>query len=155
MFESGVEGLGGRILREAKDVAAPDAGQPAGPRDEQEAQRAHAPHDVSVRALARATPRFGDRVELKAACDVVGEDAQLLPRAVGPVVAGRHDVEGKLALEFRERLLLRAAAPDERVERRERQGHVGGDGVVLEVPVVRREQIQLEVLRTLVATCLR
>jgi hypothetical protein len=35
MLDSGVEGLGRRILSEAKDVTAPDAGQPTGPRDEQ------------------------------------------------------------------------------------------------------------------------
>jgi predicted esterase len=49
---------------------------------------------------------------------------------------------------------VRPAASDEGIESRQRQRHVRGDGVVLEVPIVRREQIQLEVLRTLVADVL-
>ena len=39
MLDTGIEGLGRRVLREAKDVSAPDAGQPAGPGDQQKAQR--------------------------------------------------------------------------------------------------------------------
>ena len=136
MLNSGVESLGRRVLSETKDVAATDAGQPTGPRDEQKAQRAHAAQDVGVGALAGAPTRFGESVELEAARDVVGEDAELLPGAVGAVVAGGDDIEGELALEFREGLFLGAPAANESIEGRQRQGHVGGDGVVLEVPVV-------------------
>jgi hypothetical protein len=51
-----------------------------------------------------------------------------------------------MSIKRRVHMLRRSApAPDEGVERGQRQGHVGGDGVVLEVPVVRGEQIQLEV----------
>src|SRR5258705_350328 len=100
MLNARVKGLGGRVLREAEDVATPDAGQAAGPGDQQEAQGPHATHDVGVGALAGPAARGGDGVELKAPSDVVGEDAELLPGAVGPVVAGRDDVERELALEF-------------------------------------------------------
>ena len=47
--------------------------------------------------------------------DVVGKDAELLPGAVGPVVAGRDDVERELALEFGDCLLLGPAAADKGV----------------------------------------
>jgi hypothetical protein len=124
----------------------PDAGQPTGPGDQQEAQRPHAAHDVGVGALAGPAARGGDGVELKAPRDVVGEDAELLPGAVGAVVAGRDDVERERALEFGDRLLLGAAAADEGVERWQRQRQIRCDGVVLEMPIVRAEQIELEVL---------
>ncbi len=134
MLNARVKGLGGRVLREAEDVATPDAGQAAGPGDQQEAQGPHATHDVGVGALAGPAARGGDGVELKAPSDVVGEDAELLPGAVGPVVAGRDDVERELALEFGDRLLLGAPAADEGVERRQRQRQVGRDGLVLPRP---------------------
>src|SRR5213592_3591246 len=108
MLNAGVEGLGRRVLREAEDVATPDAGQAAGPGDQQEAQRPHAARDVGVGALAGPAARGGDGVELEAAGDVVGQDAELLPGAVGAVVAGGDDIEGELALEFGDGLLLRA-----------------------------------------------
>ena len=47
-------GRGRRILREPKHVPAGDAGQAAGPRDEQEAERPHAAEHVGVRPFARA-----------------------------------------------------------------------------------------------------
>src|SRR5262245_24816392 len=143
MLDTGIEGLGRRVLREAKDVSAPDAGQPAGPGDQQKAQRTHAAQDIRVGPLAGPAPRGSDGIELEAPGDVVGEDAELLPGAVGAVVAGVHDIEGKLALELSDRLLLGAAAADEGVERRQRQRQVGGDGVVLEVPIVGSEEIEL------------
>src|SRR2546422_10472895 len=88
MLNAGVEGLGRRVLREAEDVATPDAGQAASPGDQQEAQRPHAARDVGVGALAGPAARGGDGVELEAPGDVVGEDAELLPGAGGAGVAG-------------------------------------------------------------------
>jgi hypothetical protein len=118
MLESGVEGLGGRILSETKHVATSDARQAPRAPDEEKAQRPHAPHDIRVGALTGAAPRLGDGVELKAAGDVIGQDAQLLPGTVGAVVARRHDIEGEFSLQFRDGLLLRSAASDEGIERR-------------------------------------
>src|SRR2546428_9330476 len=133
MLNAGVEGLGRRVLCETEDVATAEAGQPACPGDQQEAQGPHAAQDVGVGPLARAAPWGGDGVELEAAGDVVGEDAELLPSAVGPVVTGRDDIESELALEFGDRLLLRAPAADEGVERWQRQRQGGRAGVVVEV----------------------
>src|SRR2546427_1770231 len=111
MLNAGVEGFGRRVLGEAKDIAATDAGQPPSPGDQQEAQRPHATQDVAVRALARPAARSGDGVELKAPGDVVGEDAELLPGAVGAVMAGRGDAAGGPAPGFGGCLLLGAPAP--------------------------------------------
>jgi hypothetical protein len=43
-----IEGLRGRVVRQAQDVAPAETGKPAGPDDEQEAQGAHAP-DIRYR----------------------------------------------------------------------------------------------------------
>ena len=69
MFESGIEGLGRWILREAKHVAASDARQTTGVGDQEQTQRPHAPQDVGVSALAGAAAWRGDGIELKAAGD--------------------------------------------------------------------------------------
>ena len=109
MIDLRIEGLGCRVVGHAQDVATADAGQAAGPGDEQEAQGAHAPDQVRIGAFAGT--RFGcrDGVELEAANEVVGEDAELLPGTVGAVVARGNDVQGELALELGDRLLLGAA----------------------------------------------
>jgi hypothetical protein len=111
MFESGVEGLGRWVLREAEHMAASDARQTTGTCDQEKTQRAHAPQDIGVGALPGAAAWGGDGIELKAAGDVVGEDAQLLPGAVGAVVARGHDIERELALQFRDRFLLPPPRP--------------------------------------------
>src|SRR5207302_1646848 len=149
-LQSGVEGRGGRVEGEAKHAAPADARQPTGAGDEREAQGAHAPQDVRVGALAGATAGDDAGIELEAAGEVVREHAELLPGAVGSVVLRGDDREREFALEFGEGLLLSAAAADEVIQggQRERQG--GGDGVVVEVPVIRGEQIELEILGALV-----
>src|SRR5262245_51961027 len=113
MLDPGIEGFGRRVLGETQDLTTADAGQAAGPGDQQEAQGAHAADDIRVGALPGAGTGRGDGVELKAPGDVVGEDAELLPGAVGAVVSGRDDIERELALEFGDRFLLGAAATDE------------------------------------------
>ena len=65
---------------------------------------------VGVGAFAGARLGGGEGVELEVAGHVVGQNAELLPRAVGAVVVRGDDVEGELALELRDRLLLGAAA---------------------------------------------
>jgi hypothetical protein len=84
----------------------------------------------------------------------VGEDAELLPGAVGPVVTRGDDVQGELPFEFRDGFLLGTPAADEGVEGGQIQGQVRGDGGVLEVAVVGGEEIELEVLRALVGDVL-
>jgi hypothetical protein len=56
-IERRIESLRGRVVRQAQDVAAADAGQMAGAGDEQEAQGAHASDQVRIGAFPR--PRFG------------------------------------------------------------------------------------------------
>src|SRR5712691_3317936 len=110
MFDSGVERFGCWMLGESEDVASTDPGDATGAGDEQEAERPHAAEQVGVGPFARAGLGRGERVELEVPGEVIGEDAQLLPRAVGAVVVGGDDSERELALEFGERLLLGAAA---------------------------------------------
>src|SRR5438034_4664472 len=111
-----IERFSGQVMREAQDVATADPGQPTGASYEQEAQRSHAADQVGIGAFARA--RFGRRegVELEPAGEIVSQDAELLPGTVGAVVVGRHDIEREFSLEFRDGLLLRPAAADERVQ---------------------------------------
>ena len=80
-----------------------DSSEACGAIDEEEAQRLHAGDSVAIGALARA--RFGSsqsRMQLKAPHEVMREDGELEPGAVGAVVIGGHHVEGKFALEFGE-----------------------------------------------------
>lgn len=73
----------------------------------------------------------------------MGEDAELLPDAAGPVVGGRDDIEGELALQFGQGLLLGATPTHEGVQGGKVQGEGGRDGGVLVVAVVGGEQIEL------------
>jgi len=57
MLDPGVELFCRRIPGESEDVATSDAGEPARPGDQQEAQGAHAPQDVGVGALAGPAAR--------------------------------------------------------------------------------------------------
>ena len=132
MIDGFIEGLRGRIVGEPQDVAAAKVGQPAGAGNEQKAQGAHAADQVAIGAFAR--PGFGGRkgVELEAANQVVGEDAELLPGAVGAVVPRGDDVEGELALELGDGFLLGPPAGGEIPERWAAESLVGGDdGVTL------------------------
>lgn len=145
----GVERRGQGVRRQSQDVPAADSGQTISADHEEEAEGAHVAEQIRVGPLPRA--RLGRRqgVELKAAGDIVGEDTELLPGAVRPVVIGRDDIEGELLLELADRLLLGAAATDEGEEGREAEGEVGSGGVVLVVPVAWGEEIELEVLQRL------
>jgi tetratricopeptide (TPR) repeat protein len=79
------------------------------PGDQPEAERAHAPEQIGVSALPRAGFGLREGVELEAARDVVGEDAELLPGAVGRVGPGRDDVERELPLQLCDVLAPRRA----------------------------------------------
>ena len=83
MIDPSIEQLGGRVLAEAEDIAAPDPRHASGARDDEEPERAHAAEEVGTGSLARARLRCGQRVELEALDHFVGEDAELLPGAVG------------------------------------------------------------------------
>src|SRR2546422_10406224 len=122
MFNSRVERFGRRVLGESQNVAAADAGEATGTGNEQEAERAHAAEQIGVGALARAGLGRGERVELEVPGQVIGENTQLLPGAVGAVVVRWDDIEGELAFEFGQGLLLSAPATHEGEEGREAQG---------------------------------
>jgi len=92
---------------------------------------------------------------LEAADEVVGEDAELLPGAVGAVVARRDDIEGELALELGDGLLLGAAAADERVQGRQIQRQVRGDGAVFEMAIIGVNRSSWKFLGLSWSTCLR
>src|SRR5262244_3061017 len=106
MVDRSIEGLRGRVVGEPQDVATTDAGEAAGAGDQEEAQGAHAADQVRIGAFPGTRFGRGEGVELEAPDEVVGEDAELLPGTVGPVVASGDDIEGGLALELGERLLL-------------------------------------------------
>src|SRR5262245_8003026 len=89
MLDPGVQRFGGWIVRQAQGLAPADPGHPAGPGDEQEAERSHTAHDVRVGALPGPAAWRRDGVELEATGHVVGEDAELWSRTVRSVVPGR------------------------------------------------------------------
>src|ERR1700687_3206043 len=98
-----IEGFGCRVGGETQDLAARESGEACGAVDEEEAQRLHASDSVAIGAPARV--RVGSRrrrMQLKASQEVMREDGELEPGAVGAVVIGGHHVEGKFALEFGE-----------------------------------------------------
>ena len=57
-----------------------------------------------------------------------------------------HHVERELALHLGDSFFLGTAPAHEGEQRGQAEGHVGGDGLVLEVAVIRGEEIKLEVL---------
>ena len=146
MVEPVVELLDAGILGEPQPRAAPDPDDAPGAGNHEEAQCSHAPEQERVRPFARAALRLGAGVELKAADEVVRQHAELLPGAVGGVVVRGHHVERELALQLGDGLFLGAAPTHEGEQRGQAEGHIGGDGVVLEVAVIRGEEIELEVL---------
>src|SRR5712692_6295837 len=66
MIDPSIEQLGGRVLAEAADIAAPDPRHAPGAREDEEPERAHAAEEVRIGSLARARLRCGQRVELEA-----------------------------------------------------------------------------------------
>src|SRR5215831_8089734 len=142
VIDVGIEALGGRVVGEVQDVATPDAGQSAGTCDDQEAQGTHAPDQVDIGAFAGARFRRGQSVELEVPDEVVGEDAELLPGAVGAVVPGRDNVEGELPLELGDGLFLDPATTAKGVQGGQVQREVRGDSAVLEMAIVGGEQIE-------------
>src|SRR5881396_3877449 len=86
--------------------------------------------------------------DLEVGDQVVGQDREDLPGAVGGKAAGRHDVECEAVLELSEHLLVSAAPRHELPQRPETERLVGGDGGVLPMSVVGIKQIELKVLGT-------
>src|SRR3989449_4679604 len=90
------------------------------------------------------------RGELEAPAEVERQDAETLPRAVGRIAHRGDAAEGEPAFELAVHLLVDPAPAHERPEGAAVDGLVRDDGAVLVVPVVRVEEVELEVLRRLV-----
>ena len=82
--------------------------------------------------------------DLEVGQEVVGEQDELLPGAVGLAVLRGDGVEGQVALEFSYGLLVQSPAAHEAPEGA--QGQVGGHGAVLEGAVAGVEEVELVVL---------
>src|SRR3989454_8485018 len=92
----------------------------------------------------------GGRGELEAPAQIERQDAETLPRAVGRVAHRGDAAEGEAALQLAVHLLVHPAPAHERPERTAVDRLVRHHGTVLVMPVVRVEEVELEVLRGLV-----
>src|SRR5437899_2288672 len=92
----------------------------------------------------------GRRGELEAPAEIERQHAETLPRAVGGVGPGGDAAEGEPALQLAVHLLVHPTPTHERPEGSAVDGLVRSDGAVLVVPIVRVEEVELEVLRRLV-----
>ena len=146
MRDAFIERLGAGVLSHSQFLPASDASQAPGTSDQEEAERPHAAQGIGLRPFPRRRLGGGRRLKLEAPEQIVGQDTELLPRAVGAVVMGRDHIQGELPLEFGLGLLLRPPASYEGPEGGGAQGLVGGHGRVLAVSIIRGEELQLEVL---------
>jgi hypothetical protein len=142
-----IEAFGCRVGGETQDLAARDSSKACGTVDEEEAQRLHAGDPIAIGALARA--RFGSsqsRMQLKAPHQVMREDGELEPGAVGPVAIGGNHIEGKFALEFGAGLFLRVAAGGKVPQALRGEREIGRHRGVFKVTVVGGEQVELVII---------
>src|SRR5262249_40972529 len=117
--------------------------------EEREAQRLDRLQDRQSGVFAGAAATGDTGLDLEGRHQVVRQDDQLLPGTVGRVAHRRNGVEGEPTLELTDGLLLMAAPGREIPEVGDREAEVAGDRRVLIVPVVRIEQVELEVFRGL------
>src|SRR5882724_6515816 len=132
-----------------------DSGYPCGAVDDGEAQGFHADEPVGVSAFGGG--RFGRgkiAVELKADGQIVGQNGQLLPGAVGGVMVSGNGVEREFTLELGKGLFLRPAASDEVPQWAGAEREVSGDRRILEMPIIGGEKIELVVAPALVSNSL-
>jgi hypothetical protein len=104
-----VKDLGGGVVGKAQDPAAVDSGYPCSAVDDSEAQGFHAHQPVAIGAFCCV--RFGrGKVggELKTDRQIMGQNRQLLPCAVGGVMVSRDGVERELQF-YRQWTVGRAA----------------------------------------------
>src|SRR5215469_1509774 len=143
-----IESFSSRIGGEAQSSSTRNSSQAGGTVDEQEAQGLHAEDSVAIGSLARA--RFGSsqsRMQLEAAHQIMSQDGELLPGAIGAIVIGGNHVEGKLTLEFGNSLFLGAATSSEVPQGLRGKGEIGRHRGVFEVTVVGRKQVELVIFR--------
>ena len=84
--------------------------------------------------------------DLEVCQEVLGEQTELLPAAVGLAVLREDGVESQVALEFYDGLLAQSPSAHEALDGACAQGQVGGHGAVLVGSVVGIEEVELVVL---------
>jgi hypothetical protein len=147
-----VKDLGGGVVGKAQDPAAVDSGYPCGAVDDGEAQGFHAHKPVAVGAFGRGLFGRGKIAEqLKADSQIMGQNGQLLPCAVGRVMVGGNGVEREFSLKLGKGLFLRPAASDEASQWARAELEVSGDRRILEVAIIGGEEIELVVAPALVS----
>ena len=91
-----------------------DSGYSCGAVNDSEAQGLHAHEPVAIGAFCGVWFGRGKvGAELKADSQIMGQNRQLQPCAVGGVVVGRDGIQREFALELGKGLLLSSAASDE------------------------------------------
>ena len=109
-----VKNLGSGVVGKAQDFAAMDSGYSCGAVNDSEAQGLHAHQPVAIGAFCGVWFGRGKvGAELKADSQIMGQNRQLQPCAVGGVVVGRDGIQREFALELGKGLLLSSAASDE------------------------------------------
>src|SRR5712691_1088204 len=131
-----VKGLCCGVFGESENFLSGDAADAAGATDQEESEGSGVSDPVGGGSFSGAGLGCGEGMKLEAPKEVMGEDADLLPGAVGAVVVGGDRIEGELAFEFGQGFLLFSSAGDEVPEVFGCEGLVGGHGGVLEVPIV-------------------
>src|SRR5207249_5239466 len=125
--------LGRFVAGHAQDRDPVRAHHPTGPMKQLEAQRMNTLQNMKRGALGGAVAPWRSGLDLDVGDQVVRQGHELLPGAVGSVVARRDGAEGEPALEFAERLLVSAAAAHEMPQLAAAQVEVGRDRGVLVV----------------------
>jgi len=95
--------------------------------------------------LARSTAAVSAGFDLEVGQQVVRENDQLLPGAVGRVGHGGNGMDGQAALELPDGPLVVTPARHEVPEVGHREAEIAGDPRVFVVPIVRVKEIELEV----------
>ena len=114
--------------------------------NELEAQGLQTLQQETKSSFARPWFLSGQGLKLKISQQVMSQDADLLPGRVGAVVMGGNGIQGPLAFEFGECLLLGSSSGHEIPQRGGTECQVGAHRRVLKVAVVGIKQIQLVVL---------
>ena len=132
-----------------------DSGYSCGAVNDSEAQGLHAHQPVAIGAFCGVWFGRGKvGAELKADSQIMGQNRQLQPCAVGGVVVGRDGVQREFALELGKGLLLSSAASDEVPQCARAECEVSGDRRILEVAVIGGEEIELVIAPALVTNAL-
>ena len=134
------------IVIEPQDGPSSGPHQASGSVEELESESPRRLQGPSCGALQGAISLRQSGFDLEVGQEVVGDQDELLPGAVGLVVLRGDGVEGQVALEFSDGLLVQTPSAHEPPERACAQGQVSGHRTVLEGAVVGVEEVELVVL---------